>query len=92
MFRTLICDKATAYTAAQSITAALYARATGKARGQHIELAMIDTAIAFMWPDSAMDAALLDDDVLRLPTIAANYSVTRLADGFAAAAAAKAAA
>ncbi len=87
MFRTLVCDKATAYTAAQSITAALYARAMGRASGQHIELAMIDTAIAFMWPDSAMDAALLDDDVLRQPTIAANYSVTRLADGFAAAAA-----
>ncbi len=87
MFRTLVCDKATAYTAAQSITAALYARAMGRASGQHIELAMIDTAIAFMWPDSAMDAALLDEDVLRQPTIAANYSVTRLADGFAAAAA-----
>ncbi len=87
MFRTLVCDKATAYTAAQSITAALYARAMGRASGQHIELAMIDTAIAFMWPDSAMDAALLDDDVMRQPTIAANYSVTRLADGFAAAAA-----
>ena len=24
---------------------------------------MIDTAIAFLWPDSAMDAALLDDDI-----------------------------
>ncbi|MEL6891655.1 MAG: CoA transferase [Actinomycetota bacterium] len=85
MFRTLLCDKATAYTAAQSVTAALFARATGKAAGQHIELAMIDTAIAFMWPDSAMDAALLDDDVVRQPTLASNYSVTRLADGFAAA-------
>lgn len=87
MFRTLLCDKATAYTAAQAITAALFARATGKAKGQHIELAMLDTAIAFMWPDSAMDAALLDDDVTRQPTLAANYAVTRLADGFASAAA-----
>ncbi len=85
MFRTLLCDKSTAYTAAQAITAALYARATGKAGGQHIELAMIDTAIAFLWPDSAMDAALLDDDVNRQPTLASNYAVTRLADGFASA-------
>jgi crotonobetainyl-CoA:carnitine CoA-transferase CaiB-like acyl-CoA transferase len=84
LFRTLLCDKTTAYTAAQAITAALYARAVGHARGQHIELAMLDTAIAFMWPDSAMDAALLDDDAMRTPTIAANYAVTRLADGFAA--------
>ncbi len=87
MFRTLLCDKSTAYTAAQAITAALFARATGKAGGQHIELAMIDTAIAFLWPDSAMDAALLDDDVNRQPTLASNYAVTRLADGFASAAA-----
>ncbi len=85
LYRTLICDKTTAYTAAQAITAALFARATGRAAGQHIELSMLDTAIAFMWPDSAMDAALLDDDAVRSPTIASNYSMTRLADGFAAA-------
>ena len=85
LYRTLICDKTTAYTAAQAITAALFARASGKAAGQHIELAMLDAAIAFMWPDSTMDAALLDDDVMRAPTIAANYAITRLADGFAAA-------
>ena len=30
---------------------------------------LLDAAIAFMWPDSAMDAALLDDDVVRAPTL-----------------------
>jgi crotonobetainyl-CoA:carnitine CoA-transferase CaiB-like acyl-CoA transferase len=87
MFRTLLCDKVTAYTAAQAITAALFARATGKAQGQHITLAMLDAAVAFMWPDSAMDAALLDEDATRAPTIASFYAVTELADGFASAAA-----
>jgi len=87
LFRTLLCDKTTAYTATQAITAALFARATGRAAGQHLEIAMLDTAIAFLWPDSAMDAALLDDDVTRSPTIAANYAVTRFADGFASASA-----
>jgi crotonobetainyl-CoA:carnitine CoA-transferase CaiB-like acyl-CoA transferase len=87
MFRTLLCDKVTAYTAAQAITAALFARATGKAEGQHITLAMLDAAVAFMWPDSAMDAALLDEDATRAPTIASFYAVTELADGFASAAA-----
>jgi crotonobetainyl-CoA:carnitine CoA-transferase CaiB-like acyl-CoA transferase len=82
MYRTLVCDKTTAYTAVQAIIAALYARATGKAGGQHIVLAMLDTAIAFLWPDSAMDAALIDDDVHRTPTIGANYAVTTLADGY----------
>lgn len=81
LFRTLLCDKVTSYTAAQAITAALFARATGKAKGQHIVLAMLDAAVAFMWPDSAMDAALLDDDVNRTPTIGSNYSVTTLNDG-----------
>ena len=85
LYRTLICDKTTAYTTAQAITAALFARATGRAAGQHVEVAMLDTAIAFMWPDSGMDAALLDADATRSPTIAANYAITRLADGFAAA-------
>lgn len=82
LYRTLLCDKVTSYTAAQAVTAALYARATGTAKGQHIVLAMLDAAIAFMWPDSAMDAALLDDDASRAPTIGSNYSVTSLADGF----------
>ena len=84
LFRTLLCDKVTSYTAAQAITAALYARAVGTASGQHVVLAMLDAAIAFMWPDSAMDAALLDDDATRSPTIGSNYSVTTLADGHAA--------
>ncbi|CAN0158931.1 unnamed protein product [Phaeothamnion confervicola] len=82
LFRTLLCDKVSSYTVAQAVTAALYARATGKAEGQHIVLAMIDAAIAFLWPDSAMDAALLDDDAHRTPTIGSGYAVTPLADGY----------
>jgi crotonobetainyl-CoA:carnitine CoA-transferase CaiB-like acyl-CoA transferase len=82
VFRTLVCDKVTAYTAAQAITAALFARATGKAKGQHIELAMLDAGVAFLWPDAAMDIALLEDDAHRSPTIGQNYAVTEMADGF----------
>ena len=82
MFRTLVADKVTSYTAAQAITAALYARATGKARGQHITLAMLDAVVAFVWPDSAMDAVLLDEDANRTATIGSAYAVTPLADGY----------
>jgi crotonobetainyl-CoA:carnitine CoA-transferase CaiB-like acyl-CoA transferase len=82
LFRTLLCDKATSYTAAQAITAALYARAVGKAKGQHIVLAMLDVAVAFMWPDSGMDAVIVGDGATRAQTIGANYAVTSLADGF----------
>ena len=83
LFRHLICDKVTAYTAAQAVTAALFARERG-ASGQHITLSMLDAAVAFTWPDCAMDVALLDDDVTRLPTISANYVPVTFADGHAA--------
>lgn len=81
IFRTLVCDKVTSYTVAQAVTAALFARERGRG-GQHIQVSMLDAAIAFMWPDSAMDAALLDDDVVRTPTIGENYGATELKDGF----------
>ena len=72
IFRTLVCDKVTSYTVAQAVTAALFARERGSG-GQHIDVAMID---------SAMDAALLDDDVMRTPTIGENYAALELKDGF----------
>jgi crotonobetainyl-CoA:carnitine CoA-transferase CaiB-like acyl-CoA transferase len=57
----LICDKVTAYTAAQAVTAALFQRErTGE--GQHIELSMLASCIAFMWPDGMMHRTLLADD------------------------------
>jgi len=79
--RTIIMDKSTALTAAQAITAALFARErTGK--GQHIELAMIDSALYFFWPDGAMGHALLDDDVSPGVTLYQSMSVSQCADGY----------
>ncbi len=50
MMRLVVPDKLTAITAAQAITAALFARErTGK--GQHIRLAMLDATIAFHWSE-----------------------------------------
>jgi crotonobetainyl-CoA:carnitine CoA-transferase CaiB-like acyl-CoA transferase len=50
MVRTIIPDKTTALAAAQAIAAALFARErTG--RGQHVRLAMLDTMIAYLWPE-----------------------------------------
>lgn len=82
LLRTLVCDKVTAYTNAQAITAALFAR-TKTGVGQHIEVAMLDATVAFLWPDSAMDIAMLEDDVVRRPTIGAGYNALPMADGFA---------
>ncbi len=50
MVRTIVPDKTTAVTAAQAVTAALFARErTGV--GQHIRIAMLDTMIAYLWPE-----------------------------------------
>ena len=50
MVRTIVPDKTTAVTAAQAITAALFARErTGV--GQHVRIAMLDTMIAYLWPE-----------------------------------------
>lgn len=82
MLRNLACDKVTSYTAMQSICAALFARERGIAEGQHIVLAMLDAAVAFLWPDAGMDATVLDEDAIRMPTLGANYNVTVLEDGY----------
>ena len=51
MIRTIVADKTTAVYAAQAICAALVARGrTGQ--GQHIRLSMLDTMVAFLWPEA----------------------------------------
>ncbi len=50
MFRIIIADKVTSLTTAQAVSSALYAREkTGTA--QHIRLSMLDTMLAFFWPE-----------------------------------------
>lgn len=50
MFRVVIADKVTSLTAAQAISSALYAREK-TSKGQHIKLSMLDSVIAFFWPE-----------------------------------------
>ncbi|MEM9134657.1 MAG: CoA transferase [Actinomycetota bacterium] len=62
LVRNLTCDKITAYTACQAVTAALFARErTGE--GQHIDISMMDAGLFFLFPDGFMHRTLLDDDV-----------------------------
>jgi crotonobetainyl-CoA:carnitine CoA-transferase CaiB-like acyl-CoA transferase len=44
-------DKLTAWNAVQAILAALFARSSGKSRGQHVEVAMLDVGLNFFFPD-----------------------------------------
>jgi crotonobetainyl-CoA:carnitine CoA-transferase CaiB-like acyl-CoA transferase len=61
MVRTIVPDKTTAVTAAQAITAALFARErTGE--GQHIRLAMLDTMIAYLWPEASSSLSYVGNE------------------------------
>ena len=50
MFRIIIADKTTALTSAQAVSSALYAREKSGI-GQHIRLSMLDSMLAFFWPE-----------------------------------------
>lgn len=50
MVRTIVPDKVSALTAAQAITAALFARERS-GQGQHVKVNMLDAMIAFLWPE-----------------------------------------
>jgi len=79
--RNLVCDKITAYTACQALTAALYQRErTGE--GQHVDLSMMDASLFFVFPDGFMNHTLLDDDVVQQPLLAdLLYELTETQDG-----------
>ncbi|NCF33888.1 MAG: CoA transferase [Proteobacteria bacterium] len=80
-FRTLICDKITAYTACQAVTCALYVREkTGE--GQHIDLSMLDSGLFFVFPDGFQNHTLLDADHEQGPLlIDLLYELTMTKDG-----------
>lgn len=59
LVQTLICDKVTALTAAQAITAALFARERS-GKGQRIDVSMLDSAIAFNFPEGMYNHAFVE--------------------------------
>jgi crotonobetainyl-CoA:carnitine CoA-transferase CaiB-like acyl-CoA transferase len=56
MVGSAVCDKLTGVYAAQAVTAALLARARG-AGGQHVQLAMLDASVSFLWSDGMQELA-----------------------------------
>lgn len=78
--RNLICDKITAYTAFQAVTAALLMRERA-GEGQHIDLSMMDAGLFFIFPDGYMTETLLDDDVVKHLEIRDIYRMLKTSDG-----------
>jgi len=81
LIQSIIADKVAALTVAQTITAALYAKAkTGV--GQCIEFNMLMAAIAFQWPDTMYNHVFLADGVTHMPDFARFYEIMKTLDGF----------
>ncbi|HJM98147.1 MAG TPA: CoA transferase [Acidimicrobiales bacterium] len=80
LMRTALIDKAVSWEMALSITAALFARERGTG-GQELEIAMIDVAIAFLWPDGGMAETLLDSDVTTGTHLSKLMNMTETANG-----------
>ncbi len=80
LVRNIVCDKVTAVTAAQAISAALFARERG-AGGQHVRLSMLDTAIAFLWPDTMQSYTFLGEGATPPAPLAGLLSVRSTKDG-----------
>ena len=86
MVRTIVPDKTTSLTAAQAITAALFARErTGK--GQHVRLAMLDAMVAYLWPEASSPLTFLDNEQDPAQEQAGPDLIFRTADGYITAAA-----
>ena len=79
MVRHGVIDKATAYSTAQAITAALLAR-TRTGVGARIDVSMLDVALAFLWPDGMMNHTCIEPDEV-LPPVHRSFKLTPTADG-----------
>ena len=66
LLATTVCDKLSALTAAQAVGAALFARERS-GRGMRIELAMLDAALAFQWPDAMVNHVFASDPPPQAP-------------------------
>ena len=81
MVRTIIPDKTTAVTAAQAITAALFARERNQ-QGQHVKLAMLDTMIAYLWPEGMTGFTFVGKEVKAVRSQLAQDLIFQTSDGF----------
>ena len=81
MIRTIVADKTTAIFAAQAVTAALFARErTGE--GQHIRLAMLDTMIAYLWPEAMTQYTVVGREATAADPTARPDLIFETADGY----------
>ena len=80
LVRTIVADKVTALTMAQAITAALFHRErTGQ--GQRVDVAMLDAALAFNWPEGMYNHSFEDEPPPEFPEYGSLSRLWKAADG-----------
>lgn len=80
LISTTICDKLTALTAAQAVTAALFARQRD-GLGRLVEVSMLDATLAFQWVDAMYNQVFLDSAPQGFPDIGITLKPYATADG-----------
>ncbi len=75
-------DKVNPLRAAHALCAALLARARS-GRGQWVELAMLDAAVSFQWPDAMYNHLWLDDAPPPSPEFGVSQKPWKMSDGYA---------
>ncbi|MGY9081603.1 MAG: CaiB/BaiF CoA transferase family protein [Acidimicrobiales bacterium] len=81
LMATIVCDKVTSLNVAQSVCAALVARSLGHG-GQHIEIAMLDASIHFLWPEAMWNHTYMDHES-DTPDLSTICKLFRTTDGWA---------
>ena len=81
MVRTIIPDKTTAITAAQAITAALFARERS-GEGQHVKLAMLDAMVGYLWPEGMAGYTFIGKEVKAARAQFAQDLIFQTTDGY----------
>src|SRR6202163_560402 len=81
MIRTIVCDKTTAIFTAQAVSSALYAREkTGQ--GDHIQVAMLDTMISYLWPEGMMQYTVIGSEAAAADPNDRPDLVSKTSDGY----------
>jgi crotonobetainyl-CoA:carnitine CoA-transferase CaiB-like acyl-CoA transferase len=81
MLRLIVPDKLTAVTAAQAISAALFARERS-GQGQHVRLSMLDAMVSFLWHEGMAGYTWVGDETERSRAQLAQDLVFETTDGF----------
>ncbi len=81
LLATTLCDKLTALTAAQAVTAALFARQRD-GKGRLVEVSMLDATLAFQWVDAMYNHVFIDAPPQDFPEMGATLKPYATADGF----------